>query len=175
MNGFTLNILLVPFIALVLVIVWYVYSIKKVKQKSTFKRFILSLIILSFIMNLTWELLQVPLYKNMLFRNHTLLCALASLADVIMVLLIYFGLAIIYKDPLWIKNLSISRIFIAMMVGGIGAILSETRHIAAGNWAYAEAMPLLPIVNIGLSPVLQFTILPILIYHLSIFFLKFLD
>ena len=49
----------------------------------------------------------------------------------------------------------------------VGAIAAEMRHVSAGNWAYDESMPLLPIVDAGLSPVLQFMLLPALIYYSS--------
>lgn len=175
MNPLKINIFFVPVIALILVIVLYIKLSKSVINKSAFNRFILFVIILSYLLNVTWELVQVPLYKRMIFNNHTVLCAVASLADVIMVLLLYFGLAIIYKDAFWVKNLSFKRIVMVITTGAVGAIVSESRHIAAGNWAYAESMPILPMVSVGLSPVLQFTILPVLIYYLSAYFLKFWD
>jgi hypothetical protein len=54
-----------------------------------------------------------------------------------------------------------------MLIGSAGAVLAEIRHLSIGTWSYADAMPLIPVVHVGLSPVLQFTILPILIYSLS--------
>ena len=176
MSSIHINIFYVPFIALLLVIVLYINLYRKVKDKRAFKRFILLVIVISYFLNLIWELLHIPLYESsVLPNNHMILCMLASLADVIMVLLLYFGLAIVYKDPLWLKTLSRTRVLITMMVGAMGAILSETRHIAAGNWAYTGSMPILPIVGVGLTPVLQFIILPVLIYYLSFNLLKFFD
>lgn len=84
-----------------------------------------------------------------------------------MVLLIYFGFALIYKNPLWAEELTASRILALMLVGSIGAILAEMRHVSAGNWAYDKSMPIIPIVDVGLSPVIQFMLLPPLIYYLS--------
>jgi len=54
-----------------------------------------------------------------------------------------------------------------MLVGGLSAALVEIWHINRGDWLYAESMPLIPIVKAGVSPVLQFTILPIIIFILS--------
>jgi signal transduction histidine kinase len=174
MSRLHINILFVPFIALLLVIFLYIKLYRKANDKHAFKRFIFLVIVLSYLLNLIWELLHVPLYESLILpKNHAVLCILASLADVIMVLLLYFGLAIVYKDPLWVKSLSSTRVLITMMVGGMGAILSETRHIAAGNWEYAISMPILPIVGVGVTPVLQFIILPILIYYSSFYFFKF--
>ena len=89
-----------------------------------------------------------------------------------MVLLIYFVLAIVYKDPLWIKHLNLERTLMLVLVGGIGAILAEMRFLSQGDWAYAPSMPILPFVNAGLSPVLQFMLLPVLIYYVTSLLLK---
>ncbi|MCY7423199.1 MAG: hypothetical protein LH478_15810, partial [Chitinophagaceae bacterium] len=104
--------------------------------------------------------------------SHIAFCGLASVADAIMVILIYFVLAIIYKDPLWIKHINLQRTLILILIGGIGAILAEMRHLSQGNWAYAPSMPMLPFVHAGLSPVLQFMLLPILVYYISFSILK---
>ena len=84
-----------------------------------------------------------------------------------MVRLIYFVKAIVYKDSLRIKHINLQRTLILIPIGGIGAILAEMRHLSLGNWSYATAMPVLPFVIAGLSPVLQFMLLPGLIFYVS--------
>jgi hypothetical protein len=122
---------------------------------------------------LVWELAQGPLYKGYEYDfQHIAFCTLASVADAIMVVLLYLGFAFILKDPFWIRELTLVRILLLMLTGGMGAIVAEMRHLSAGNWAYDESMPLLPFVNAGLSPVLQFTLLPVVIYYLSYRMLK---
>ena len=168
MNNLNPLIFLVPSIALTLVVLMFMYLLKKVDDKVVFKRFVYTALLLAFIVNFAWEILQVPLYKNATYTiHHIAFCALASVADAIMVLLIYFCFVLIYKKPLWVEELTSPRIFILMLVGAVGAIVAEMRHLSAGNWAYDESMPLLPVVNVGLSPVLQFMLLPVLIYYLS--------
>lgn len=66
-----------------------------------------------------------------------------------------------------VKNLNSKRIILLILTGGAGAVLAEIRHVSIGTWSYADTMLLIPVVNVGLSPVLQFMILPILIYRLS--------
>ena len=162
-------ILLFPIIALILVSLLFAFSLKKVANKKAFKRFILMIMGFAFVLNLVWELAQMPLYDNTSFViNHVTFCVLGSVADAIMVLLLYFVFAVIFKNPLWIHTLKIQRIVIVILTGGIGAALSEMRHLALGNWAYSDLMPLIPILHVGLSPVLQFMILPIFIYILSL-------
>jgi signal transduction histidine kinase len=158
---------------LVAVVVLYFYFYHKVFDKIEFKRFTIVSIILGFLFNFAWEVIQIPLFKDASFSlGHILFCALASIADVIMVLLLYYGFAVIYKNPMWIKNLTALKIIVLMMGGGIGAVLAEMRHVSQGNWSYSKPMPIIPIVEIGLSPVLQFMILPALVYSISLQIVK---
>jgi len=173
MNNFEPGIFIVPVIALIMVMILYFSLLKKTPRKLAFKRFTFIVILLSFLLNFAWELAQLPLYKDYSYDiQHIAFCALASLADVVMVLLLYLGFALLNKNPFWVQNIGFRQVFILMIIGGIGAIIAEMAHTSAGNWAYADSMPMLPIVNVGLSPVLQFMFLPVLIYYLSFYFLK---
>lgn len=164
---------IVPVIAVLLIIVLYFILLKREPDKIVFKKFVLNTGIVSFILNFAWELIQMPLYKNKVYDvQHIYFCALATVADTIMVLLIYFSFALIYKNAFWIKNINIQKALLLMLTGGVGAILAEMKHLAEGNWAYASSMPVLPFVNAGLSPVLQFMLLPLLIYYVSFLFLS---
>ena len=79
--------LLVPFIVLIIVLIFYFIVLKKETDKILFKRFVLITIILSFILNFTWEILQMPLYaNNKLDFQHLVFCGLATVADTVMVL-----------------------------------------------------------------------------------------
>lgn len=166
-------IFLFPLIALILVSLLYVFSVKKVTHKKAFNRLVLKIMVLAFLLNFAWELAQMPLYDNTSFAiNHVAFCSLGSVADVLMVLLLYFGFAFIFINPLWVHPLKWQRIIMVVVTGGIGAVLSEMRHLSLGNWAYSDLMPLIPILNVGISPVLQFMILPILVYILSFYLVK---
>ena len=161
-------IFLIPVVALLLLVVCYFIILKKVTDKILFKRFTFITLLFAFILNFAWEIIQGPLYIGFTYSiSHIAFCGLASVADAIMVLLIYFILAIIYKEPLWIKHINIQRTLILISIGGIGAILAEIRYLSLGNWDYAPSMPILPFVHAGLSPVLQFILLPGLIFYLS--------
>ena len=64
------------------------------------------------------------------------------------------------------------KICIVMLTGAAGAVLSEKRHLKIGSWAYDESMPIVPFVNVGLLPVLQFFLLPVSIYFLSFYIIS---
>ena len=164
---------LFPVIALILISIFYFYLVKKTTDKKAFNRFVFTIAILGFILNFIWELIQIPLYKRSFYSiEHIAFCALASVADVIMLLLLYFGFTLIFRNLLWIKHLKWQRIVIVSLIGGAGAALAEIWHLSSGNWEYATSMLIIPIVDVGISPVLQFMILPLLVYFLSFYSLK---
>ena len=149
MNNIKPIIFFVPVIALFLVGILYFSLFKIATDKKAFNRFVLITTVLAFLLNFTWELIQIPLYKDSSYSlEHIAFCALASLADVIMVLLLYFGLALIFKNLLWIQHLKRRRIVIVILLGGTGAILAEIQHLSLRSWAYADSMPIIPIVNV---------------------------
>ncbi|WP_411275492.1 hypothetical protein [Daejeonella sp.] len=173
MNNLNPTIFIIPVIALTLLGIFYVFFLKKTTNKSSYKYLIFILFILAFFLNLVWELLQGPLYFGYNYdAQHITFCALASVADANMVVLLYFALTLIYKNVFWIRELTVKRILLIMVIGGIGAIIFELRHIMAGSWVYSDSMPIIPYTSVGLSPVLQFTLLPVGIYLLSGYFLK---
>ncbi len=168
MQVLSFSIILIPVIAISLDILLYVILLKKESRKKIYKQYVLITILISFLLNAVWEIAHIPLYVQGIYTwSHILFCLLASVADAIMVMLIYFGFAIIYKNAFWIQNLNPNKVVFLMLTGGVGVILAETRHLSIGTWSYADAMPIIPIVDVGLSPVLQFMILPLLIYMIS--------
>lgn len=165
MSKLSLSIILLPGIALMLVFLFYFILRNKSFDKPAFKKLSVIIIAWALLLNFIWEVAQMPLFGGMAFNiENILFCALASVADAIMTLLLYFGFAFIYDKPFWVKNMTPSRTISLIIVGGIGAILAEIRHTSLGNWSYTESMPLLPFVNVGLSPVLQFMVLPVIIF-----------
>ena len=172
MIDLTPGMFVTPAISLIAIALLYIYFLKKASDKPLFRRFIGAVAGLSFLLNYAWEIGHCPLYTVCMYDGpHIIFLALASLADVIMVGLLYFGFALIYRNGLWIMHLTASRVFWLILVGGAGATVSEIAHLSTGNWAYTNRMPIIPGIEVGLTPVLQFTILPVLIYSLSSFLL----
>ena len=155
-----------PIIALTVIVSLYVFFLKRAANKSAFRGFVGRSVVLAFALNFVWELGHYSLYKGFVYDGpHVAFLGLASLADTIMAGLLYFGFALIYKDGSWIQNLTVSRTVWLILVGGLGAAVSEMAHLSAGNWIYTDRMPL--VFGIGLTPLLQFSTLPLLIYFLS--------
>ncbi len=166
-------IFLIPVTALLIVITLYTLLLKKVTDKKIFKRFFLIMAVISFILNEFWELVQMPLYEQPIYKmGHIAFCTLGALADMIMVLLLYVCFGVLYKKAFWVWQSNWVKILVVMLTGAAGAVLSEKRHLLIGSWAYNQSMPIVPFVNVGLSPVLQFFLLPVISYFLSLYIIS---
>lgn len=123
---------------------------------------------ISLVLNLVWENLQAPLYQGYSsFWQHLPVCSVASLGDVLIILISYFVLAIVNKDMLWITKMSRADVAILIVTGALVAIGIEKWALATGRWQYDSAMPLIPYVEVGFLPVIQMILLPLLTYYIS--------
>lgn len=115
-----------------------------------------------------WEMGQMPLYRmNAPSRWHMIgLCTQAALGDVIMTLLAYVLTARLVRRRLWL--VAPRRLDLATFIG-IGVAMTvglewwnvSVRH----SWSYTADMP--SAAGIGLSPVVQWIVLPPLILRLA--------
>ena len=116
---------------------------------------ILGLATIAFLVNFLWEMLQAPLYTCYAeFLSCVWLCFRASLGDVILVLTLYGLFLWRHSRPL------------VVLAGILLALGIEWHALATDRWAYTENMPLIPILNVGLTPILQMAILPLLTFYL---------
>lgn len=164
----SIGIFIVPTIVLSVVGLLYFYFKGQLEHRKEYRRTVITIAATAFILNLIWEIAQGPLYGGFEYDlNHLSFCALASVADTLMVLILFFAFALIYKDVFWTGNKGIRRIGSLILVGGTGAIFAEIWHTAWGDWSYVETMPMVPLAEVGLLPVLQFALLPWLVFYTS--------
>jgi hypothetical protein len=128
----------------------------------------------SFLLHLLWENLQAPLYKGFeSFEQHFWMCLKATATgDMLFMLVIYLALAAVHRDWLWISDATTFKHpatwLIAMLIGLLLAVSFELWAVyVAERWQYAASMPILPILDIGLAPVLQMTFVPTAVLFLS--------
>ena len=126
--------------------------------------------IFAFLLNYPWELLQVPLYQGMPEAAHwdaIKVCTRATLGDAVIMLLSYWGAALLVRDRWWIERPRLAPVLTLIGIGvGITVLLERlatASHSPNWGWRYAEAMPIIPWVRIGLTPFLQWIILPLLL------------
>jgi hypothetical protein len=131
-------------------------------------RLILYIIIIGFLLNLIWENVQAPLYEGYEdFWAHFMMCFWASLVDVAVILLLYGLFAIWYKDFYWINYMNWKIVVVLIIIGGAIAVGFEQWAFEGQKWSYTDNMPIVPFTKVGLSPLLQMMLLPLLTFWLS--------
>ena len=128
---------------------------------------ILSIFTIGFLLNLIWENLHAPLFKGFTnFWDHFMICFWASLVDAATILLLYGLVVFWYKDLYWFRYMNWKTALVLIVAGGTIAVGFEYWAFAINYWTYAEEMPVVPYLGIGLSPLLQMMLLPLLTFIL---------
>lgn len=116
------------------------------------------------IASVLWESAQMPLYT--LWRTATpeefvtdvLICTAANVF--IAVLSLAVGLLLSGRMKRWART-SVGTLVITCMAGVGYTIYSEWVNVyETGAWAYSDLMPIVPGLEVGLSPLVQWVVLP---------------
>lgn len=121
--------------------------------------------------NLAWEAAHLPLYT--IWQTGTLgekvFAVVHCTGGDLLIALACLALAIVLAgEPAW--PVHAYRRIAALTIGFSVAytIYSEWLNIVVRKtWAYSDLMPVVPIINTGLSPLLQWVVLPLLALHLA--------
>ena len=126
-------------------------------------QFFAATVLASFALNEIWEMTQMPAYVETAGHSwaSTLgLCSRAAMGDVGIVLGIYAAGALAAGDLGWGLRGRWNIYATAAVQGLVYAALVEHTALAAGRWSYTERMPVVPLLDAGLWPLLQMTLLP---------------
>jgi len=122
--------------------------------------------LLALVLNLIWENAQAPLYFGYTdFFAHFEICLMATLGDIVIFYGVYLVFALAWKDWRWFTVLSAPKMATLAAIGFITAVIIERWALLVGRWAYMDAMPIVPIVQVGLLPVLQMMVLPLVLFY----------
>lgn len=120
------------------------------------------------LLNFAWEILQAPLFVGMAEMPHaqvTMACLQATFGDAVIMLLAYGVVSVAVRSRTWIlasKGWQLS-LFVAIGVSITAGIeWLATRGYWMASWNYLPTMPLVPGTDIGLVPLLQWVVLPLL-------------
>ena len=114
--------------------------------------------------NFPWEMAHSFLYRGgpeLSSGQHLLYCGLAALADGAGIAAIFALGAAVFRDSHWPQRRSAARLGAAALMGVGGAVLTEWLALRLGWWSYGPAMPRVPGTDLGVSPLVQFVMLPI--------------
>ena len=129
---------------------------------------------IALLLNFVWEFLHAPLF---VFKEQSSWSALTAClwfcagVDAMMMVFVYWVVALIRQDRCWfLRGRSVDRVLFALTALTL-AFASEYTAVHYRNlWEYSERMPLIPFARVGLTPMLQWIILPTLILQLLLGF-----
>lgn len=116
-------------------------------------------------LNLLWEIVQLPLYT--LWQNGTtsqisIAILHCTAGDMIIASTTLVLALVLLNQHGWPTRASPSLKMAVALAGLAYTIFSERMNLANGGWAYSELMPVVPWLDVGLSPVLQWLFVPVI-------------
>jgi hypothetical protein len=114
--------------------------------------------------NLAWETAQLPLYtiwSTGTAREKAFAVVHCTAGDAL-IGLVSLGLALMaIGDANWPAR-GFARVLLASVAIGLGytAFSEWLNLVVRQSWAYSESMPVVPVLGTGLSPVLQWLVIP---------------
>ena len=125
----------------------------------------------SFALHFVWEFVQVPTYTGMAELPHweaIKLCMSATFGDVGFALPAFWVACLAARRRDWILR---PTRFPTVIFVAVGIVLTAGLEYYYTNislrWTYSELMPLVPPLGTGLSPLLQWFVVPLLVIWLT--------
>ena len=123
-----------------------------------------ALAVVAFALHFVWEMGHAKWFatmKELPFWTATAWCARAALWDVAISAAAYLAASLVARNMRWIRRRSPLPLTVYVALGLIVTIAVERWALAVGRWRYAATMA--TIAGIGLSPLLQWIAIPLLI------------
>lgn len=127
-------------------------------------RYIMTLIVVAFLLHFLWENAHAPLYAGYSsFGQHVPICFIGTLGDVVITLFVLGFIRLLKKGaPQTIAD------FLALaIIGLMVAVAIEQHALLVGKWSYAPAMPIIPVLKVGLTPIIQMIVLLPLTFYVA--------
>lgn len=107
-----------------------------------------------------WERTHIVLYTGYGAMEGALPAWLfATLGDLLYTFLIILFISAAKGGFGWIKRASMTDLLAAALLGALVALMVEYKGLYLGRWEYLPSMPIIPLLGIGLSPILQMTLI----------------
>lgn len=129
-----------------------------------------NVLLFGFLLNLPWELLQIPFFTGMPSIAHwdgVIQCVAAAAGDAVILLVAFWATACLRRTREWISRPTLKAIAVFVALGIIVTIVLEWWATGdSGRWTYAETMPTIPWLGTGVLPLLQWLLIPPLVVWL---------
>ena len=118
----------------------------------------------AFLLNFLWESLHSPAYLMegypTGFNSYLRMMLVATSIDALITTLVFLGISILIKNSDWLFKPDKFYYVLSSLVGLIIATIIEYKSVyMQDKWDYNELMPIIPIIGIGVTPLLQLMIL----------------
>lgn len=126
---------------------------------STLRRYAL----FTFSAHLTWEAAHVPLYtlwKEGSAGEIAFAVVHCTAGDLVIASACLVAALALVGDAAWPVRQSASVVTLATLLGIAYTVYSEKRNLDSGSWRYLDSMPIVPLLGVGLTPLLQWAVLP---------------
>lgn len=118
------------------------------------------LVVVAFVLHLAWEFSHYRLYTGYgAWSGNIPVYFLATLGDVLYTLGAFALVSAIKKTYDWMKAATAQGYFLLVAIGFLVALFVEYKAMVFMKWEYLPEMPIIPILNVGLSPVVQMSLL----------------
>ena len=142
-------------------------------MNRTVLRLLAATFLVAVAINFAWETAQSALFAPMGgWVSGTWRCFVASLGDGVILLAIVAAGSLLFRRVDWFVRPGPAGYVFMAALGMTAAVAIEIGARAAGRWSYTDQMPLIPIVHVGLVPVLQMLVLPPLVFAVSVMWLN---
>lgn len=121
------------------------------------------------LLNLIWEFAHMPLYTlwDTGGAGEIVFAAVhCTGGDILIAMTTLLIPLLIFGDGWPYDRIVVKRVIVSTMILGVGyTVFSEWLNIVVRKaWAYSELMPVVPIIDTGLSPLLQWIVIPALAF-----------
>lgn len=118
----------------------------------------------SFLLHFVWEFLQVPTYAGMAEMEHwqgIKLCTSATIGDVGFAMIAFWIASLAMRTRHWMESQASLPVVVFIGTGIALTVGFEFYYTQiTQRWTYSDLMPLVPPFGTGLSPLLQWLVLP---------------
>ncbi len=116
--------------------------------------------VVGFVLHLLWERSHIGLYTAYEKMEGVLPVYLfATIGDIVYMLGAILLVGIIKGDTLWLLSARPTDFLVLIFFGFAIALFVEYKALALERWAYGPSMPMISWLHVGLTPILQMSIL----------------
>jgi len=129
----------------------------------------LNIAFFSFLLNFAWEVIQTPFFVDISTEVNTIIWYRfhCTLGDVMISLAGFWFVALILRSRNWCLNPTKKKLLLFVAFGVSYTIFSEIKNVSLYKlWAYSDFMPVIPYIDVGIVPLIQWIILPPLLVYI---------